>query len=121
MDEDETLDQMGAGVRARYNSMATGGEADDADDIGGEMSYAQQQQMGRLREESRHNDGNEALRGERERAVQQQQAQQAKLQQVQTKLQHAEARAAEASTRAHHLETKAKQQERSLVTTPTTS
>ena len=54
VDDDETLDQMGAGVRARYNSMATGGEADDADDIGGEMSYAQQQQMGRLREESRH-------------------------------------------------------------------
>ena len=120
MDDDETLDQMGAGVRARYNSMATGGEAEGDDEIRGELSFTQQQQMGRLREESRHNDGNEALRGERERAAQQQQAQQVKLQQVQTKLQHAEARAAEASARAHQLETKAKQQERSLVITPTT-
>ena len=85
MDDDETLDQMGAGVRARYTSLASGGEAEGDDDIGGELSYAQQQQMGRLREESRHNDGNEALRGERERAAAQQQAQQAKLQQARTK------------------------------------
>jgi len=53
VDDDETLDQMGAGVRARYNSMATGGEAEGDDEIGGELSYTQQQQMGRLREESR--------------------------------------------------------------------
>ena len=84
MDDDETLDQMGAGVRARYHSIATGGEAEDAEDIGGELSFAQQQQMGRLRAESLHNDGNEALRSERERAARLQQAQQAKLQQAQT-------------------------------------
>ena len=85
MDDDETLDQMGAGVRARYTSLASGGEAEGDDDIAGELSYAQQQQMGRLREESRHNDGNEALRGERERAAAQQQAQQARLQQAHTR------------------------------------
>eukprot|EP00964_Phaeocystis_antarctica_P085653 scaffold54138_cov44-Phaeocystis_antarctica.AAC.1 len=68
--------------------------------------------MGRMREETRRNDGNDALRTERERGQQAQQAQQAKVQTLQTKLQQAEARATEAAGRAHQLEAKAKLQAR---------
>lgn len=117
VDDDDSLDQLGAGVRARYGGYGAGGEGEDEGegDIGGEATYAQQQQMGREREETKRNDGNDALRSERERAAQVQQAQQAKLQLVQTKLQQAEARATEAAGRAHQLETKAKQQEREML------
>ena len=65
-----------------------------------------------MREETRRNDGNDALRTERERGQQAQQAQQAKVQTLQTKLQQAEARATEAAGRAHQLEAKAKLQAR---------
>ena len=65
-----------------------------------------------MREETRRNDGNDALRTERERGAQAQQAQQAKVQALQTKLQQAEARATEAAGRAHQLEAKAKLQAR---------
>ena len=71
--------------------------------------------MGRLREETRANDGRDALRQERERAQQMAQRPEASRAQLQERLAQAGARATDAASRAHPLEGQAKQQERELL------